>query len=93
MKLRRLVEHLRGDRSCREFCEAVTEYFEGVMASRERARFARHLQMCKGCERYLDQIRVTVELTGKLRTHDVDALPLEARDALLGAFRNFRDER
>jgi len=70
--------------------EIVTDYLEGAMTDGERARFEGHLSKCGGCTRYLEQMRETVEASGRLRVDDVDALGAGARDELLAAFRSFR---
>jgi anti-sigma factor RsiW len=80
----------RDDLLCAEFVEVVTDYLEGAMDRRDRARLESHLRSCPGCTRYLAQMRTTIQLTGGLRAADVDALGEDARAALLAAFRNYR---
>jgi anti-sigma factor RsiW len=75
---------------CIQFVEVVTDYLEGAMSADERARFESHLAVCPGCTRYLEQIRTTVSLVGRLTVDDVDALGPSARDELLAAFRSYR---
>jgi anti-sigma factor RsiW len=86
----RIFRRRRRDLLCVEFVEAVTDYLEGVMDAGDRARLEAHLAACDGCTRYLAQIRTTIELTGRLRTDDVDALGPEARADLLAAFREYK---
>jgi anti-sigma factor RsiW len=69
--------------SCRELVELVTEYLDGSMAPVTRARFEAHLERCFGCTTYLEQMRETVQLAGRLREGDVP-------DALRDAFRGWR---
>jgi anti-sigma factor RsiW len=78
------------DLLCVEFVEVVTDYLEGGMDARERARLEAHLRACPHCARYLAQIHTTIRLTGRLTTDDVDALEPAARDELLAAFRAYR---
>jgi anti-sigma factor RsiW len=73
--------------NCHQLVEAVTEYLEGTMSPDERAQVERHLETCDGCAAYLDQVRETIRLTGRLTE---DALPQEARESLLQAFRASR---
>jgi anti-sigma factor RsiW len=73
--------------SCQELTELVTDYLEGALDPAERARFEEHLAECGNCEIYLEQIRVTIRLTGSLTP--VELAP-EAEEALLHAFRNWR---
>ena len=86
----RMFRRRRRDLLCVEFVEAVTDYLEGTMGARDRARLEAHLNACDGCTRYLAQIRTTIQLTGRLRTSDVDALGPEARADLLTAFRQYK---
>ena len=73
--------------SCQEVVELVTDYLEGAMAPAEAARFEHHLGLCEGCAVYVDQIRTTIEVVGRIGEHDV---PPEMRDELVAAFRDFR---
>jgi anti-sigma factor RsiW len=75
------------DLSCRELVEIVTDYLEGTLPAEERARVDRHLVDCPGCTTYIEQMRETVRLTGRLREEDV---PPAAREALLRAFRDLK---
>jgi anti-sigma factor RsiW len=86
----RIFRRRRRDLVCVEFVEVVTDYLEGAMRASTRARFEVHLNTCHGCNRYLAQIRTTIELTGKLTTDDIDALGPEAREELLAVFRNYQ---
>ena len=83
MILPRLLRRDRRDYRCREFVEVVTDYLDGAMSASDRARFERHLEQCDGCDRYLAQIRRTIELTGRLTVTDIDDLGPDARDRLL----------
>jgi anti-sigma factor RsiW len=73
--------------ACQELVELVTSYFEGALPRRDRRRFEAHLDACDGCSAYVEQMRVTIQVTGTLREEDVDP---RARDALLHAFRDWR---
>jgi anti-sigma factor RsiW len=77
------------DMPCREAVEAVTAYLEGAMASGDRARFEAHLADCEHCTTYLEQIRETIALTGRIEPED---LTPGAREALLGVFREWAAE-
>jgi len=73
--------------SCQELVELVTDYLEGALPPEERARFESHLEECGNCQLYLEQIRRTVELSGKLAPESLDP---EAERELLHAFRDWR---
>ena len=72
--------------SCQELVELVTEYLEDVLPPGERARFEAHIVPCDGCRNYLEQIRTTIELTGRLTPEQLEPA---AKAALLGAFREW----
>jgi len=72
--------------TCAEFVELVTAYLDGSLDPDTERRFTAHLAACSGCERYLDQIRRTIEELGHLPEQRLDP---EARDRLLDAFRGW----
>jgi predicted anti-sigma-YlaC factor YlaD len=76
-----------GELRCQELVELVTDYLEGALPPNERARFDAHLELCDGCNGYLEQMRVTIELVGRLTPRD---LTPEAETALLGVFRDWK---
>lgn len=73
--------------TCQELVELVTDYLESAMPPEARDRFEAHVQGCPDCEAYVDQIRATIALTGKLSPA---SLSEEARRKLLDAFRDWR---
>ncbi|HZD17769.1 MAG TPA: zf-HC2 domain-containing protein [Actinomycetota bacterium] len=75
--------------SCQSLVELVTDYLEGALPDDERARFEEHVAGCDGCTAYLEQMRVTIRLTGTLGEEHI---PAEARAALLGVYRRWRTE-
>jgi len=72
---------------CSELVELVTDYLDGSLDLETRARFERHLLECEGCEKYLQQFRVTIKTLGRIRTDQLDP---QFRDRLLTAFRDWR---
>lgn len=72
---------------CNVLVELVTEYLEGTLDARERARLEEHLRICDGCEAYIAQVRDAVRLTGRLSSADLD--PAMA-PRLLAAFRAWK---
>jgi predicted anti-sigma-YlaC factor YlaD len=75
------------DLTCAELVELVTDYIEGGLTPEEQARFDEHLTVCEGCVNYLDQMRTTIALTGRLR---IDDLGPEVQAELVDAFRGWR---
>jgi anti-sigma factor RsiW len=79
-----------GEITCQELVELVTEYLEGTLPGRDRARFEGHLDGCPYCTTYLDQMRITIRTLGRLPEETIEP---GARDALLDAFRDWKRER
>ena len=73
--------------SCQELVELVTDYLDGALSPRDRERFDGHIAGCDYCRDYLEQIRVTIRLSGALRPEE---LAPEAEAALLEAFRDWK---
>jgi anti-sigma factor RsiW len=73
--------------TCQELVELVTEYLEDEMTPEARGRFDAHLQGCEGCRRYVEQMRQTIALTGRLTERDVTPA---AEQALLEVFRDWK---
>lgn len=73
--------------SCAELVELVSNYIEGALSPNDRMRFEQHLTICSGCANYLDQMRASIALTGRLRDDDLSP---EVRADLLDAFRGWR---
>ena len=73
--------------SCREVVEILGDYLEGAMAPEDRVRLEAHLADCEGCAAYLEQLRVTIRLSGRLSE---DAVSAEEMAPLLEAFRAWR---
>ena len=69
--------------TCRELVELVTDYLDGSLSRRDRARFEAHIAACGNCTQYVEQFRETIRLTGTLRESDVSP---EAEAALLAQF-------
>lgn len=74
------------DMTCREMVELVTDYLEERLPGPERARFEAHLELCRGCRAYLDQMRVTIQALGRLPE---EPLPADIEAELMRAFRDW----
>ena len=79
----------RRDIVCQQAVEMVTEYLEGALSRRDRRRFESHLRGCANCSAYLEQIRMTIELTGAM---DPEELTPEAKQDLIDLYRRWRSE-
>jgi len=74
------------DLTCRELVELVTDYLDSALPHAERMRFETHVASCEGCDRYVEQIRTTIELTRHTRA--LERGP--EITALLTMFRDYR---
>ena len=74
--------------TCQEVVELATDYFEASLPAVASERFAAHVADCDGCQAYLRQVRITVDIV-----HSVAAPgPVDA-GGLLADFRRWRDTR
>ena len=73
--------------TCAEAVELVTAYLEGALDADAHRRFELHLVDCEGCSNYLDQMRNTIAMTGRLAQADV---PHAFRERLRDAFRGWQ---
>lgn len=76
--------------TCQELVGLVTDYLEGMLPPVELARFEAHLLECDDCPMYVEQLRTTISLVGRL--DEVDVSP-DARATLLKAFRAWHRSR
>lgn len=85
------LERLRRRRQpplpCQEVVELVTSYLENSLPPGDHARMSAHLAACPGCGAYVEQMRDTLSLLGRLAPQDVSA---DAQRALGEAFRAWR---
>jgi anti-sigma factor RsiW len=73
--------------ACIEVVEMVTDYLEGALPARKRRLLEQHLAGCDGCDAYLEQMRRTIETTGRLREEDI---PAELEERLRLAFESWK---
>jgi anti-sigma factor RsiW len=79
----------RGELVCQEMVELITDYLEGVLSRSQRRRFEAHLAACEHCTEYLEQMRATIRLTGRLRAED---LTPEMQEEFAALYRRWRSE-
>jgi predicted anti-sigma-YlaC factor YlaD len=72
--------------TCRQLVELVTDYFEGALSDEDMRRFDEHLSDCHWCSRYIEQMRVTIRVVGRI---DEESISAGARETLLVAFRDW----
>jgi anti-sigma factor RsiW len=85
------VKLLRGEDElvCQQIVEMITDYLEEALSRSERRRFEAHLEGCEHCTEYLDQMRVTIRLTGRLQSED---LTPAMREEFAALYRRVRSE-
>jgi anti-sigma factor RsiW len=74
---------------CRDAVELVSDYLDGTLSRRQRRRLEKHLAECDACTAYLDQMRVTIAASGKVRPED---LPSDVVEGLVNLFRQYRSD-
>jgi anti-sigma factor RsiW len=72
---------------CQQVVELVTDYLEGALDPDMTAEVEAHLQLCDGCDIYVEQMRATIRALG---TVPVETLSETAQSELLQAFRDLR---
>jgi anti-sigma factor RsiW len=82
-----MMSELQDDMTCQDLVEVVTEYLEGSLSPVERHRFELHLADCDGCVNYVNQMRHTIQVLGRLYVPDI---PADEQEQLLALFRNWR---
>jgi anti-sigma factor RsiW len=74
---------------CQEIVEMITDYLEEALPRSEQRRFEAHLDGCEHCTEYLEQMRATIRLTGRLRSED---LTPAMREEFAALYRRLRSE-
>jgi anti-sigma factor RsiW len=73
--------------TCMEFVEQVTAYLEGALPAQDRERLEQHLAVCEPCRVYLEQLRMTLALAGRIQPEDLTS---EMRTQLLHVFTQWK---
>ena len=79
-----MTDDITTDLACKELVEIITDYLEGTLPERDRARFDAHILTCPPCREYVAEMNATLRLTGRLT---VESISSGARDDLLRALR------
>jgi predicted anti-sigma-YlaC factor YlaD len=72
---------------CQEVVELITDYLEGALDSEQVAALEAHLSLCGPCRDYVEQMRQTIAVMGRVPT---ETLTDDAKADLLAAFRGYR---
>ena len=73
--------------TCKELVDLITEYLDDALSSSDRLRFEQHIDRCSPCRIYLDQIRQTIRVAGKLSE---ESIPDDAKALLLRVFDDWK---
>jgi anti-sigma factor RsiW len=74
---------------CQQAVELLTDYLEGALSPKERARLEGHLRTCDGCRAYLEQLRATISILGQTRLQPADPA---VRADLIEVYRRYHAE-
>ena len=77
---------------CADAVELVTDYLDDALDDADLAAFKDHLDGCDGCTVFVDQVRMTIQLTNAANDHRIDVMPADF-DGLLTQFRSQADQR
>lgn len=69
--------------SCRDLAEIATEFTEGKLPFRRRVELHLHMAMCRGCRRFVDQLRTTTVMLGRMPAPEVSP---KAQEELTGKY-------
>lgn len=72
---------------CKEVVELMTAYLEGTLSHDDRTRFEEHIAGCDGCTAYLEQMRATRRVLGRLA---FEPIPDGVKADLLQAFKTWK---
>jgi anti-sigma factor RsiW len=72
---------------CREAVSLMSDYIDGVLDERDRARLDAHLADCPLCTEYLAQLRVTIDALGHAEPDDLSD---DAIDEFVEVYRRWR---
>ena len=77
------------DLVCQQAIELLTDYLENNLSRRQRRRLEGHLRACPNCSNYLEQIRITIRLTGAMEPEE---LTPDAVDDLTELYQRWRQD-
>lgn len=67
----------------------ISDYLEDQLPTRDRLRLERHFELCPPCRVYLEQMRQTLTLVGRLVPEDLSG---DALDEFTEIYRRWRAE-
>jgi predicted anti-sigma-YlaC factor YlaD len=73
---------------CVELVERVTDCLEEALAPEELMKLLDHLQICKGCDAYFNEVLVTLKVMSHL---PAKPLPADLEQNLLAVYRDWAE--
>ncbi|MEW5850793.1 MAG: zf-HC2 domain-containing protein [Myxococcota bacterium] len=73
--------------TCKELVALMTDYLEGKLSAADRSRFEAHVDGCRACVTYLNQLKHTITTLGRVPD---EPIPSPVRDELLQRFRDWK---
>ncbi len=73
--------------TCKELVDLITEYLEGALSASDHLRFEQHVDRCSPCRIYVEQMRQTIRVVGKLSE---ESIPDDAKALLLRVFDDWK---
>jgi anti-sigma factor RsiW len=80
----------RREIACQEVVELISDYLENALSTRDHGRLEHHLAGCPHCDAYLEQMRETLRLTGRLTPENLSP---EMTEEFSEIFRRWSAER
>lgn len=78
--------------TCADALGLMTEHLEGALSAADGERFRAHLEGCEACGVYLDQLRLTVRVTGTVAGDDAYGVDAATMAHLVGLYRRLRGQ-
>lgn len=77
--------------TCSDSLSLMTEHLEQTLSASDKKRFRAHLAGCEACAVYLDQLELTVDVTGSIAGDDTYEVDQPTMDRLVELFRETQD--
>ena len=74
---------------CRQAVQLMADYLDGRLSDSDMKRLDAHLAGCPHCSEYLAQLRITIDVLGRV---EPEALTDDALDDLVDLYRRWRTE-
>lgn len=79
--------------TCADALELMTEFLDRTLSAADHERFRAHLHGCEACAVFLDQLRLTVDITGTLGEQGHYEVDEPTMEHLVDVYRRTRGQR